>query len=57
MAVLAHEGPIDDLDRTYGALGSIVAERGIAGSGPIRELYITESRTEVCWPMATAEGS
>jgi DNA-binding transcriptional MerR regulator len=56
MAVLTHEGPIDDLDRTYGALGTIVAERGIAGSGPIREHYIAESRTEVCWPVATADG-
>ena len=33
MAVLAHEGAFEDLDRTYGALGSIVAERGIAGGG------------------------
>jgi hypothetical protein len=32
-----------------------VAERGIAGAGPIREHYITESHTEVCWPVATAD--
>lgn len=56
MAVLAHEGPFDDLDRTYGALGSIVAERGIAGTGPIRERYVTGSRTEVCWPVADGGG-
>lgn len=53
MAVLVHEGPFDDLDRTYGALGSMVAERGIAGSGPIREHYIDDGRTEVCWPVAS----
>jgi DNA-binding transcriptional MerR regulator len=55
MAVLAHEGNFEDLDRTYGALGSIVAERGIAGAGPIREHYVVESRTEVYWPVATAD--
>jgi DNA-binding transcriptional MerR regulator len=55
VAVLAHEGPVDDLDRTYGALGTIVAQRGIGGAGPIREHYINESRTEVCWPVATAD--
>jgi DNA-binding transcriptional MerR regulator len=50
MAVLTHDGAFDDLDRTYGALGSIVAERGIAGTGPIREHYLADARTEVCWP-------
>ena len=39
VAVSRIDGPFDDLDRTYGALGSIVAERGIAGTGPIREHY------------------
>jgi DNA-binding transcriptional MerR regulator len=53
VAQLVHDGPLDDLDRTYGALGSLVAERGIGGTGPIREHYITETRTEVCWPVTT----
>jgi hypothetical protein len=30
-----------------------VAERGIGGPGPIREHYLTETSTEVCWPVAT----
>jgi DNA-binding transcriptional MerR regulator len=51
VAILTHDGPFEDLDRTYGALGSVVAERGIAGTGPIREHYLTESRTDVCWPV------
>jgi len=53
MAVLRHEGPFAELDRTYGALGTFVAERGIGGSGPIREIYLTETSTDVCWPVTT----
>jgi DNA-binding transcriptional MerR regulator len=49
-AVMRHEGPFADLDRTYGALGTVVAERGIGLSGPIREHYPSEA-TEVCWPV------
>jgi DNA-binding transcriptional MerR regulator len=55
-AVLVHEGALDDLDRTYGALGTIVAERGIGGPGPIREHFLSETRTEVCWPVTTGGG-
>jgi DNA-binding transcriptional MerR regulator len=51
VAVLVHEGPFAELDRTYAALGTAVAERGIGGPGPIREHYLTESSTEVCWPV------
>jgi DNA-binding transcriptional MerR regulator len=54
VALLVHSGPFDDLDRTYGALGTIVAERGIGGRGPIREHYLDGDRTEVCWPVADA---
>jgi effector-binding domain-containing protein len=50
VAVLVHDGPFVDLDRAYGALGAVVAERGIGGPGPIREHYLTPARTEVCWP-------
>src|ERR1700722_7536730 len=28
-AVIMHEGPFDDIDRTYGALGTVVAERAM----------------------------
>jgi DNA-binding transcriptional MerR regulator len=51
VALLVHDGPLADIDRTYGALGTIVAERGISGPGPIREHYLGETVTEVCWPV------
>ena len=59
-AVVVHEGAPDDIDRTYGALGTAVAERAIGVDGPIREYYVvgfaetadeTLHRTEVCWPV------
>jgi len=53
VALLVHVGPFTDLDRTYGALGTIVAQRGIGGAGPIREHYVSETTTEVCWPVTT----
>ncbi len=52
--------PPDDIDRTYGALGTAVAERAIGVDGPIREYYVVgftdtdderQHRTEVCWPV------
>ena len=55
VAVLVHDGPFADLDQTYGALGTLVAERGIGGPGPIREHYLTETSTEVCWPVITGD--
>jgi effector-binding domain-containing protein len=60
LAVAVHVGGLADLDRTYGALGTYVAEREIGVAGPIREHYVVsafdtaeESRhvTEVCWPV------
>jgi DNA-binding transcriptional MerR regulator len=51
VAVLVHDGPFTDLDQAYGALGTVVAERGIGGPGPIREHYLTDTSTEVCWPV------
>jgi len=60
LAIMVHEGSYDDLDQTYGQLGTAVAERGIGVPGPIREHYLvspfhtddTEAhRTEVCWPV------
>ncbi|MEU0096761.1 MerR family transcriptional regulator [Kribbella sp. NPDC006257] len=59
-AIARHDGPFTDFDRTYGALGSHVAEYCEVGSGPIRELYLTgpgettnpaNFRTEICWPI------
>ncbi|MFC5265600.1 MerR family transcriptional regulator [Kribbella qitaiheensis] len=59
-AVTVHEGPFTDFDRTYGALGSHVAEYCEIAPGPIRELYVVgpgdnaspdDFRTEICWPI------
>lgn len=51
VAVLVHTGPMADLDQAYGALGTVVAQRGIGGPGPIREHYLGATTTEVCWPV------
>jgi GyrI-like small molecule binding domain len=60
-ALGVHAGPFTDFDRTYGALGSHVAEYCEVAPGPIRELYLvgpgddgadpTDYRTEICWPI------
>jgi DNA-binding transcriptional MerR regulator len=62
-AVAVHDGPSQDIDRTYGALGTVVAERAIGVDGPIREYYpdgfdaAEPHRTEICWPVfRTARG-
>ncbi|MFC4124205.1 MerR family transcriptional regulator [Nocardia rhizosphaerae] len=64
-AVAVHTGAFDDFDRTYGALGSHVAEHAAAlPDEPIRERYLVgpqhtdnpaEYRTEVCWPITEGE--
>ena len=59
VAVLVHDGPFGDLDRTYGALGSWVLQQAGGADGPIREYYLPTGdpsdllahRTEVCWPV------
>jgi DNA-binding transcriptional MerR regulator len=51
VASMLHVGTFDDLDRTYGALGTAVTERGIGLDGPIREIYLADDRCEVCWPV------
>jgi DNA-binding transcriptional MerR regulator len=60
LAVMVHAGNLDDLDQTYGALGTAVATRGLGVDGPIREYYVVspldvtdpaDYRTEVCWPV------
>lgn len=60
LAVSVHRGPTAQVDRTYGALGTFVAERAFGVDGPIREHYLVTSadtaderlhRTEVCWPV------
>ena len=65
LAITAHNGPISELDQTYGALGTFVAEREIGVQGPIREYYVVSSpdagaepvhHTEVCWPVFRTKG-
>ena len=53
LAVLVHEGSFDELDQAYGALGTYVAARRLSAGGPIREHYLADDRTEVCWPIVT----
>ena len=55
VAAMVHEGPFDDLDQTYGALGTVVAELGLGVEGPIREIYLADDRAEVCWPVTQGE--
>jgi DNA-binding transcriptional MerR regulator len=50
-AVLVHDGLFSELDRAYGALGTVVAARGVGAPGPIREQYLDSRTTEVCWPI------
>jgi effector-binding domain-containing protein len=54
---MVHDGPFSELDQTYGALGTVVAERGIGADGPIREHYPSPDRTEVCWPITDDGGA
>jgi DNA-binding transcriptional MerR regulator len=60
LAVTVHHGPHDDIDITYGMLGSYAAEHALAISGPVRETYLvgprdtdvtTAWRTEIGWPI------
>lgn len=62
---MMHRGSAAEIDRTYGALGSFVAERAIGVAGPIWENFVvgagdvadeSEHRTEVCWPVFRTRG-
>jgi DNA-binding transcriptional MerR regulator len=59
-AIAVHAGSLEGIDRTYAALGAVVAERAIGVQGPIREDYVVSSfdtsdeerhRTEIGWPI------
>ncbi len=50
-AVAVHAGPLEEVDRTYAALGAVVAERAIGVQGPLRENYLGDERIEICWPV------
>jgi effector-binding domain-containing protein len=60
LAVTVHAGAHDDIDVTYGALGTYAAEHALAVAGPVREYYLvgprdtgdaTLWRTEIGWPV------
>jgi DNA-binding transcriptional MerR regulator len=60
LAVTVHRGPHDDIDVSYGALGTYVAEHALAVAGPVREHYLVGPRdtgdaaawrTEIGWPV------
>lgn len=69
LAVTVHRGPHDDIDVTYGCLGSWVVDHALAVDGPIYEIYTVGPRdtddpaswrTEIGWPvfhLAGAAGS
>src|SRR5882724_2710165 len=63
LAIAVHEGAHADVDRTYGALGTHVAEHELGIDGRIREYYLvdrfhtpdsTRWRTEIGWPIFQA---
>lgn len=60
LAVIVHTGSHADVDRSYGALATYVADHALQVDGPIREYYLTGRddtpderawRTEICWPI------
>jgi DNA-binding transcriptional MerR regulator len=63
LAIAVHHGAHGDVDRTYGALGTHVAEHEIGVEGPVREYYLAdrfttpdaaEWCTEIAWPIFRA---
>jgi effector-binding domain-containing protein len=60
LAVTVHPGPHDDIDFTYGRLGSWVVDHALSVDGPIHETYLVAPRdtadpaswrTEIGWPV------
>jgi DNA-binding transcriptional MerR regulator len=60
LAVTVHRGSHDDIDVTYGALGTYVTEHALVVAGPVRETYLVGPgdtadtsawRTEIGWPV------
>jgi DNA-binding transcriptional MerR regulator len=60
LAVTVHRGPHDDIDVSYGALGTWVADHALAVAGPVHEVYLVGPRdtpdstawlTEIGWPV------
>jgi DNA-binding transcriptional MerR regulator len=60
LAITVHRGPHDDIDMSYGALGTYVTEHALAVAGPVHEIYLVGPRdtndraawrTEIGWPV------
>ncbi|UFS59428.1 MerR family transcriptional regulator [Subtercola endophyticus] len=60
LATIVHDGSPSEIDRSYGALATYVAEHAIGVEGPIREYYLIGAdetsdrsawRTEIGWPI------
>jgi len=60
LATIVHLGTHTEIDRSYGALATYVAEHALAIPGPLREYYLTdlastpdqaEWRTRIGWPI------
>jgi len=60
LATTIHAGPHDDIDVTYGALGTYVSQQALQIAGPVREIYhagprdtddSSAWRTEIGWPI------
>jgi DNA-binding transcriptional MerR regulator len=60
LATTVHRGPHDDIDVSYGALGTYVTEHALAVAGPVHEIYLVGPRdtddttawhTEIGWPV------
>jgi DNA-binding transcriptional MerR regulator len=66
LAVIIHQGSLDDADLSYATLGSYATRHEISIDGPLREYYLrgasdtpdeAEWRTEIGWPIFRADGS
>jgi DNA-binding transcriptional MerR regulator len=64
LAVTCHQGSLDEVDLTYGALGAYTASHEISVDGPLREYYLCGAhetadrgqwRTEIGWPIFRAD--
>lgn len=63
LAVISHPGSLDDVDLTYGRLGSYATTHEISVDGPLREYYLRGAidtpdpagwTTEIGWPVFRA---
>ncbi|MGV0739390.1 MerR family transcriptional regulator [Mycobacterium syngnathidarum] len=64
LAVIRHQGPHDDVDLSYSALGEYANRHEISVEGPLREYYerftwdtddSAQWRTALCWPVFRAD--